>query len=234
MGGGSVHQGARIRGSADARLDRVFGALPQFRAASFVPPLGDDVPLDLRAELAERLGALLGTHPPIATDQLAKLVRTTFAGDVQIARRVNAGLRGAGLRIPEPLTRTTSILDRIEAGTDGETVTTAAQSWKDLTAGRGLLGDLDGILEHDLPTLRDARQQVSLGDDHLPAELIAGRSELADLLAGDDLTANIARIRTITERLRTHRTQAAAQVAAELIVKLDHLRQRLRDRYTEL
>lgn len=229
-----VHQGARIRGSADARLDRVFGALPQFRAASFVPPIDDDVPLDVRAELAERLGELLGTHPPIATDQLAELVRTTFASDVQIASRVNAGLRGAGLRTPEPVTRTTSILDRMEAGTDSETVTTAAQSWNDLTAGRDLLEDLDEILEHDLPTLRHAHQQVALGDDHLTTELIAERAELADLLAGDDLAANIARIRAITERLRTHRTQAAAQAGAELTAKLDQLRQRLRDRYTEL
>lgn len=229
-----VHQGARIRGSADARLDRVFGALPQFRAASFVPPIDDDVPLDVRAELAERLGELLGTHPPIATDQLAQLVRTTFASDVQIASRVNAGLRGAGLRTPEPVTRTTSILDRIGAGTDSETVTTAAQSWNDLTAGRDLLEDLDEILEHDLTTLRDAHQQIALGDDHLSAELAAERAELADLLAGDDLAANIARIRAITERLRTHRTHAAAQTAAELTAKLDQLRQRLRDRYTDL
>jgi hypothetical protein len=229
-----VHQGARIRGSADARLDRVFGALPQFRAASFVPPIDDDVPLDVRAELAERLGELLGTHPPIATDQLAQLVRTTFASDVQIASRVNAGLRGAGLRTPEPVTRTTSILDRIEAGTDSETITTAAQSWNDLTAGRDLLEDLDEILEQDLPTLRDALQQVALGDDHLTPELIAERAELADLLTGDDLAANIARIRAITERLRTHRTQAAAQAAAELTITLDQFRQRLRDRYTEL
>lgn len=229
-----VHQGARIRGSADARLDRVFGALPQFRAASFVPPVDDDVPLDVRAELAERLGELLGTHPPIATDQLAQLVRTTFASDVQIASRVNAGLRGAGLRIPEPVTRTTSILDRIEAGTDSESVTTAAQSWNDLTVGRDLLGDLDEIVEHDLPTLRDAHQQIALGDDHLTPELVAERAELADLVAGDDLSANIARIRAVTERLRTHRTQAAADAGAELTAKLDQLRQRLRDRYTEL
>jgi hypothetical protein len=229
-----VHQGARIRGSADARLDRVFGALPQFRAASFVPPIDDDVPLDVRAELAERLGELLGTHPPVTTDQLAQLVRTTFASALQIASRVNAGLRGAGLRIPEPVTRTASILDRLENGTDSETVTTAAQSWNDLTAGRDLLEDLDEVLEHDLGTLRDAHQQVALGDDHLTAELTAERAELVDLLAGDDLAANIARIRAITERLRSHRAEAAAAAAAELTAKLDQLRKRLRDRFSDL
>jgi len=229
-----IHQGARIRGSADARLDRVFGALPQFRAASFVPPIDDDVPLDVRAELAKRLGELLGTRPPIATDHLAELVRTTFASDVQIASRVNAGLRGAGLRIPEAVTRTTSILDRIQAGTDAETVTTAAQSWIDLTAGRTLLEGLGAILEHDLATLRDAKEQVELGDDHLTAELTAERAELVDLLASDDLPASIARIRAITDRLRTHRQQAASEIAGELAGKLEQLRQRLRDRYTEL
>jgi hypothetical protein len=229
-----VHQGARIRGSADARLDRVFGALPQFRAASFVPPVGDDVPLDVRAELAQRLGELLGTHPPVGTDQLARLVRTTFAGDVQIAGRVNASLRGAGLRIPETVTRTTSILDRVEAGTDSETVTTAAQSWIDLTAGRDFIEDLDEILEHDLTTLRDAHQQIGLGIDCLTPELTAEPAELVDLLASDDLVPNIARIRAITERLRTYRTQAATQAATELTAKLDRLRQGLRDRYADL
>lgn len=229
-----IHQGARIRGSADARLDRVFGALPSFRAASFVPPIDDDVPLDVRAELAEHIGELLGSHPPIATDQLAQLVRSTFGSDVQIASRVNAGLCGAGLRVPEPVTRTASILDRIENGTDSETVTTAAQSWNDLTTGRVLLEDFDKILEQDLATLRDAHQQIVLGDEHLTPELAEERAELADLLASDDLATNIARIRAITERLRNHRTQAAAAAAAELTAKLDQLRRRVCDRYRDL
>jgi hypothetical protein len=229
-----IHQGARIRDGGDARLDRVFGSLPQFRSASFVPPIDDDVALDVRAELAERLAELLGSRPPIATDQLAQLVRTTFASDVQIASRVSAGLRGAGLRVPEPVSRTTGILERIQAGSDSETVTTAAQSWAELTAGRALLEALDTLLEQDLETLRSAQEQLRLGDDHLPPELAAERAELADLLDGDDLATGIARVRAITERLRAHRTEAAATTAAELAGKLEQLRQRLRDRYRKL
>jgi hypothetical protein len=229
-----IHQGSRIRGSADQRLDRVFGALPQFRAASFVPPVDDEVSLDVRAELAERLGELLGTHPPVATDQLAVLVRATFASDVQITSRVNAGLRGAGLPIPEPVTRTASILDRIENGTDAEVVTTTAQSWVDLSRGREVLRALDTVLQQDLESLRAAQQQVRGGDDGLSTGLAAERRELADLLDGDDLPGHIARIRSITERIRAERTASAGAAALALGQKLDELRERIHDRYADV
>jgi hypothetical protein len=229
-----IHQGSRIRGGADQRLDRVFGALPQFRAASFVPPVDDEVALDIRAELAERLGELLGTHPPIATDQLAQLVRHSFASDVQIASRVSAGLRGAGLLIPDPVTQTASILDRIENGTNTDVVTTAAQSWFNLTTGRDMLRDLDNVLQHDLDTLREAQQQAKGGDDSLTAELESERKELVDLLDGDDLPGHIARIRAITERVRSQRTEASEVAAEALRQKLEELSQRIRDRYAEV
>lgn len=229
-----IHQGSRIRGSADQRLDRVFGALPQFRAASFVPPVDDEVPLDVRADLAQRLGELLGTHPPVATDQLAALVRATFASDVQILSRTTAGLRGLGLQVPESVTRTTAILDRIENGTDSEVVTTTAQSWVDLTAGRDSLSALDALLEQDLETLRDAQQQSKAGDDGLTSEQVSERLELIDLLRGDGLVGSSARIRSITERLRAARTSAAEAAAEALRDKLATLRRDLRERYTEV
>lgn len=229
-----VHQGSRIRGSADQRLDRVFGALPQFRAASFVPPVDDEVSLDVRAELAERLGEVLGTHPPVATDQLAALVRTMFASDVRITSRVSAGLRGAGLSIPEPVTRSASILDRIENGTDAEVVTATAQSWIDLSSGRHILRALDTVLQHDLETLRDAQQEVKADDDGLTVDLADERRELADLLGSDHLPDHIARIRSITERVRAERTAAAEAAADALRQKLSTLRERLRDRYSEI
>jgi hypothetical protein len=192
------------------------------------------VALETRVDLAERLGDLLGTRPPVATDQLAALVRSTFASDVQIVSRVTAGLRGLGLPIPEPITRCAGILDRIENGTDGEVVTTTAQAWVDLTTARGTLDGLDKVLDQDLETLREARQQAKAGDDGLAAEQIEERHALADLLSDDDLSGNIARIRSITERLRGDRARAAEEVGTQLREKLDELRQRLRDRYTEV
>jgi len=227
-----IHQGARIRGSADQRLDRVFGAIPQFRAASFVPPVDDEVPLDVRAELAERLGQLLGAHPPVATDQLASLVRSTFASDVQIVSRVIAGLRGVGVFVPEPISRCSGLLDRIENGSDAEVVTTTAQSWIDLTAGRSLLGGLDTLLNQDLETLREAKEQLGAGDGGLTVDQISERQELSDLLAHDDLVGSIARIRSITSRLSTARSAAADEVAEQLRERVTVLRINLRERYT--
>ena len=104
----------------------MFGALPQFRAASFVPAVDDEVSLEVRADLAERLGQLIGTRPPVATDQLATLVRSTFAPDMQIASRVSAGIRGLGLKVPEPVTRASQVLERFDDASDPEVVTTTA------------------------------------------------------------------------------------------------------------
>jgi hypothetical protein len=229
-----IHQGARIRGSADQRLDRVFSALPQFRAASFVPPADDEVDLNVRAELAERLGELLGTRPSVATDQLAALVRTTFASDIQIASRVSASLRGLGMEIPETIVRVTGILDRIESGLDPEVVTTTAQSWQNLATGRKTLAGLDTLLSQDLATLREAQRQADLGDDGLDADLIAERQRLVDLLGGDDLATHIAQIRSTTQRLKDARKAAADAAAAELRARVAEQRNQLQTRYAEV
>ena len=182
----------------------MFGALPQFRAASFVPAVDDEVSLEVRADLAERLGQLIGTRPPVATDQLATLVRSTFAPDMQIASRVSAGIRGLGLKVPEPVTRASQVLERFDDASDPEVVTTTARSWVDLTAGREALVALDTVVQQDLETLRSAQSAASAGDEGLAADLVSERLELVDLLAAEELPANIARIRTTSiEAIRT-------------------------------
>ncbi|MBX7132279.1 MAG: BREX system P-loop protein BrxC [Fimbriimonadaceae bacterium] len=229
-----IHQGARIRGSADQRLDRVFGALPQFRAASFVPPADEEVDLNVRGELAQRLAEMLGTRPSVATDQLAALVRSTFASDVQIASRVSASLRALGLEIPEPVARVSGVLDRIENDGDPEVVTTTAQSWLNLLAGRKMLAGLDTVLEQDLPTLREAQRQVTASEDGLDNELRAQRDQLADLLGGEDIPKYIAQIRSITQRLKDARAAAADAATEALKAKVAEQTAQLRVRYAEV
>lgn len=229
-----IHQGSRIRGSADQRLHRVFGALPQFRAASFVPPVDDEVSLEVRADLAERLGQLIGTRPPVATDQLATLVRSTFAPDMQIASRVSAGIRGLGLKVPEPVTRASQVLERFDDASDPEVVTTTAQSWVDLTAGREALVALDTVVQQDLETLRSAQSAASAGDEGLAADLVTERLELVDLLAAEELPANIARIRAITERLVAARLSAIESANAELKEKVGEKTRQIRVQYTDV
>lgn len=229
-----IHQGSRIRGSADQRLDRVFGALPQFRSASFVPPVDDQVSLEVRADLAERLGQLIGTRPPVATDQLSSLVRSTFAPDVSIASRVSAGLRGLGLKVPESVTRASAVLERFNDASDAEVVTTTAQSWRDLTAGREALVALDAVVQQDLDTLRSAQAAVAAGDDGLSTDLAAERAELIDLLGAEELPVNVARIRAITERLNDSRQSAIESATADLKDKVAEKGREIRTQYAEV
>ncbi|CAJ1501191.1 BREX system P-loop protein BrxC [[Mycobacterium] burgundiense] len=229
-----IHQGSRIRGSADQRLDRVFGALPQFRAASFVPPVDDEVSLEVRVDLAERLGQLIGTRPPVATDQLAALVRSTFVSDTQIASRVTAGLRGLGLKVPEPVTRASAVLERLDDASDAEVVTTTVQSWVDLAAGREALVALDTVVQQDLETLRSAQSAARAGDEGLASDLATERLELVDLLGAEDLPAHIARIRAITERLVVARLSAIESANAELKVKVAEKSRQIRVQYADV
>ena len=212
----------------------MFGALPQFRAASFVPPVDDEVSLEVRADLAERLWQLIGTRSPVATDQLATLVRSTFAPDMQIASRVSAGIRGLGLKVPEPVTRASQVLERFDDASDPEVVTTTAQSWVDLTAGREALVALDTVVQQDLETLRSAQSAASAGDEGLAADLVTERLELVDLLAAEELPANIARIRAITERLVAARLSAIESANAELKEKVGEKTRQIRVQYADV
>ena len=176
---------------------RVFGALPQFRAASFVPPAGDEVDLDARVEVAERLGELLGTHPPVATDQLAALVAFDLCKrrpNRQSSERRLEGRRTTYPRACDP--------DRQHPRPDRERDRGRGRHHDRTIVGRPLHGRdvlraLDTVLQQDLESLREAQQQVGMGDDGLSAGSAAERRELADLLDGDDLPGHIARIRSI-------------------------------------
>ena len=130
-----VHQGARISRADDPRLERVFRTLPTFRAASFTPPVDEGPDLPTRTSLAEKLGALTGTRPAVAIEALAESVRQRFGPEAEVVSRVVAGLRGLGLRVPDPVTRTADILERLRSGTDSEVVSTSAQTWTDLVGG---------------------------------------------------------------------------------------------------
>jgi hypothetical protein len=194
----------------------------------------DEVSLEVRADLAERLGQLIGTRPPVATDQLAALVRSTFVSDAQIASRVTAGLRGLGLKVPEPITRASEVLERLDDASDAEVVTTTAQSWVDLAAGREALVAMDTVVQQDLETLRSAQSAANAGDEGLAAGLVTERLELVDLLAAEGLPASIARIRSITERLVAARLSAIESANAELKEKVVEKTRQIRVQYADV
>ena len=135
--------------------------------------------------------------------------------------------------MPEPVTRASQVLERFDDASDPEVVTTTAQSWVDLTAGREALVALDTVVQQDLETLRSAQSAASAGDEGLAADLVTERLELVDLLAAEELPANIAWIRAITERLVAARLSAIESANAELTEKVGEKARQIRAQYAD-
>jgi hypothetical protein len=229
-----VHQGARISRADDPRLERVFRTLPTFRAASFTPPVDEGPDLPTRTSLAEKLGALTGTRPAVALEALAESVRQRFGPEAEVVSRVVAGLRGLGLRVPDPVTRTADILERLRSGTDSEVVSTSAQTWTDLVSGCESVSQLARVLEDDLEAVQAAKREVDLGSGGLEAELVSELAELRDLLASGDLANHIARIRAISARLADARRKVREETLSELRTRVQEETERIRERFASV
>jgi hypothetical protein len=231
----TVYQGQRITNPGDARLDQVFGAVPRFRAAAFRPPADTDVPLERRIELAEKLEQLTGERPSgHATEALAVAVRQTFVPDREAAIRVQSVLNGLGLRVPEMVSRTHGILDRLTNGDDMDVVTTAHDTWADLVAGQHALARLDELLATSQEDLRAAHREARRSPADLPDRLVVEHQELQDLLAAGNLADHAARIVALARKLAAARQAATRDAADRLISVLRKLRIRLRDQYGDL
>ena len=92
------HQGQRISDPEDARLDQVFRTLPRFRAAAVEPPPESDIPLDTRADLAEKLQHQGGSLSGHTTTALADCTRQMFAPQREIAGTCRRGVGRSGYR----------------------------------------------------------------------------------------------------------------------------------------
>jgi hypothetical protein len=93
---------------------------------------------------------------------------------------------------------------------------------------------LDTVVQQDLETLRSAQSAASAGAEGLAADLVGERLELADLLAAEELPANIARIRAITERLVAARLSAIESAATELKEKVGEKVRQIRVQYADV
>lgn len=230
-----THQGARISAARDARLDKVFGTIPAFRAASFAPAKDiNDVPLDVRVDVAEKLHALTGNKPPTDVDGLARMLREAFEPDIEICTRVAAGLAGAGLPVPDAVTNTHNIVASLRTLSDPEVILTLRSAWADLEANRGVVRKLDETLDEDLVLWRRAREQLVAGASELPQVATDALSQLQDLISAGDLSTHRAEIMALTNKIETARRAAQEAVADAASEKLSQLRQRLRERFTDV
>ncbi len=226
-----THQGARIANPSDARLIRVFERIPDFRSASFKPPAHEGPDITMRVDVAERLSTLTGTKEPHDLAGLAASLRTFFAPDAESCAKIVATLRGADAPIPEYVLRTQSIVGPLRDSSDGEVVTTAAQTWADLVAGRDAMRRLAESLDDDIDLIRRARGEVQAGAAALPETVAVELAELRDLLTAGDLVTHRGRIAAITQAVADARQAAADAVATEVGERLADFRRSARERF---
>ncbi|MCY3844766.1 MAG: hypothetical protein OXH69_14625, partial [Acidobacteria bacterium] len=229
-----IHQGQRISDAGDRRLDGVFGTIPAFRSATFANPTHTDIPLEQRTDLARKLEAFGASVTGHSTAALADVLRRTFAPHREPTIRVASTLAGIGVTVPEPVTRTRGILDRLSAEGDTEVLTTALATWADLSAGLEAVTTLDGVLAEHADGLRVARREANRPVDAFPEAVRHKHSELEDLLSDSDLATHAATAIAVAEHLARAREDAAQAAAVRLNDVLEEIRSRIRSEFSDL
>jgi hypothetical protein len=227
----ATYQGAKIATPSDHRLDRVFGKLTDFRATSFAAPsAGPSVAT--RVEVAAGLEKLTGTKSPIDAVGLAATLRDYFRPDGEACATISAGLGGADLAVPEPVTRLQNVVASFRLASDADVVTSAAAAWADLVADHDTVRKMADTLNDDLPLVRKARAEISAGDHGLPSDAVGARTKLADLLAAGDMLTHRGQVKELTTKVADARRKATAETKAALTEKVEALRAALRERFT--
>ena len=226
-----VFQGARIANPRDPRLDRVFGTLPGFRTATFVPQR--EVDPDMRARVAKRLQDLSGEKPPLAAEHLARQIREFFGPDRERFARVLATLRALGIPAPEAVIRAESMISGFSDSSDEEVIKLCDEAWADLVSGRTLMHHLDGLLDQDgVELLRQGREILHHGADGLGSEAKTDLATLRDLLASSEsLHEHVGEIRSLVRKLEAARDSAWQDAADRLRGEVRKAEESLRARF---
>jgi hypothetical protein len=226
-----IYQGARITNPRDSRLEKVFGTLPGFRAATFAPQR--EVDPNMKARVAERIQQLTGERPTIAADQLATAVRRTFAPAHGPMVSVVASLRALDLDVPELLDRARALIEAMERAPDDEVIKTADEAWSDLVEARSAAARLQERLDDDvLDLLREAREAVRRGASGIGADAEAKIDRLRDLLADPlQLADNLGSVRGLTKELEEAWAEAWEEAAQKLRVAVEEACSALRLRF---
>ena len=177
--------------------------------------------------LAEKLDHLGYPSSGYSTDALryARFRRSVSA------IRAEAALTGLGLAVPDSVSRTRALLDRLSSEDDVAAVTTAHDTWEDLVAGRSAVTRLDELVSSRLDQLRRAQREADRPANDLPKALAAEHAELSDLLKAGDLADHIARITAITRRIGEARQAAARAAADRLTATIEERCSRLREEF---
>lgn len=226
------YQGARIANPRDPRLEKVFGVLPGFRAATFTPQRLVDP--DMRARVATRLQELTGERPPsIAADQLAASLRRAFLPDGATISRVVATLSALGLEVPELFNRVGSVIREMEHMPDDEVIKLADEAWAGLRDARSIARNLVEVLDAGgLALLREAREIARRGAEDLGAEAEARIERIRDLVADPlRLADSLPVLRGLVEEHKAAVREAWEQARGELCAKVGRAQAHIRERF---
>ena len=227
----ATYQGAKIGTPSDHRLDRVFGKLTDFRSTSFAPPsAGPSV--ETRVKLAAGLEKLTGAKSPIDTIGLAAALRAHFGPDSEACATISAGFRGAGLPVPEPVTRLQNVVSTFRQASDADVVTSAADAWADISGDHDTIRKMARTLDDDLPLVRKAHAEISAGAGGLPSDAADARTELADLLAAGDFLTHRGQIKELANKVADARRKTTTEAEQELIAKIESMRAGVREQFT--
>ena len=211
-----VSQAARITSARDARLEQVFGNLPKFKAASFLPSSGDgDVPLETRAEVSEWIHQFTGTAVSLDLADLANASRNAFAEQRQPCVEARAALAGAGLVVPPVMDTMAELLARLD-GDDKTVVETIHAHRADLSNCRTTVQSIAELVENELSTLRSATAAIHTAGRLRDKDITKSAEKLDELLAKADYIADLAQIKSVTTAIE----DAAAAVVNDLEAKL--------------
>jgi adenylylsulfate kinase-like enzyme len=226
-----ISQGARIANPRDARLDRVFGTLPGFRAALVVPQR--EVDPDMRARVARRLQQATGDKPPIATDELAARLRAFFTSYREPLASVTAALQGLGMPVPDALLRARQMVEGFRDASDEEVIKTCDEAWGDLMDGLRLAERLASRLDEEgLGLLRTAQDTVRHGTDGLGPQGLEKLERLRELLAVADLAVDhMGEVRSLVADIKQEREAAWHQALEDLRNRVTSAKEELRSRY---
>ena len=229
-----VSQAARITSANDARLEQVFGNLPKFKAASFLPSSGDgDVPLEVRAEVAEWLHQFTGTAVSVDLGELARVGRNAFADLRQPCIEARAALAGAGLVVPSAIDTMTELLARLD-GDDKTVVETIHARRADLGDGRAAIQAVSAVVDNELPSLRAALAAIRSAGRLSDAEITESAEKLDKLLEKADYTADLAQIKTLTTAIENAVAAVAAELEATVVEAVTAAESSLRSRYASV
>lgn len=232
-----AHGGATLSSRSDARLEKVFSGVRDFRAAAF--RTREELDVKVRSRVAKLLHQdLVGERPGLATEDLASFARKHLEPERERLDLVSARLTGIGLDPPEAVVRAGRLLKRIRTEDDEELIQSIDGGRADLKdgilAGRVLEDYTEGERYEAL-----AESQKAVAVDDVSDLGQAGRKALQEgreILAAGKYVDRYTDLRAAAEAVRVEREQAWASARKKLddvVTEVEQQAQQLLDLVTD-